>query len=402
MHRLERGRHVSAEVLRFELSEYQQRLAKARQAMENIGADILIATNPSNMAWLTGYDGWSFYVHQCVVVFKDRDPLWFGRQMDANGCRRTAYLDDSRIFSYEDHYVQSDTLHPMTVLADILTKEGAAGSRIGVEMDNYFFTAAAYETLKSALPNAKFVNANRVINRQRIVKSQRELEYMRGAGKVVEGMYARLSDVLRPGVTQSDVVAEIYFAATKGAGGFWGDYPAAVPMIGAGADASAPHLTWSDKPVRANESIFFELAGVHKRYHCPLSRTYYLGKPTDKVRDAEKAVLEGVEAGLEKAVSGNTCEDIAVAYSGALAKYGLKKESRAGYSIGMAYPPDWGEHSASLRSGDQTALVPGMTFHFMSGLWYGDWGIEITESIVIQNGQVECLSSVPRKLLVIE
>nr|WP_244541548.1 M24 family metallopeptidase [Rhizobium tibeticum] len=49
-----------------------------------------------------------------------------------------------------------------------------------------------------------------------------------------------------------------------------------------GADASTPHLTWTDWPIRADKSIFFELAGVHKHYHCPLSRTYYLGKPTQR------------------------------------------------------------------------------------------------------------------------
>lgn len=370
--------------------------------MEQARVDLLVVTDPANMAWLTGYDGWSFYVHQCVVVSKDKDPLWFGRGIDANGCRRTAYIGEDRIKWYEDHYVQSDTLHPMTVLADVISGEGHASSIIGVEKDNYFFTAAAFEVLSASLPNAKFKDTNRLINWQRIVKSPREIEYMRGAGKVIEGVYQRISDVIRPGRKQSDVVAEIFHAGTRGNGGFWGDYPGAMPMIGAGADASAPHLTWSDQPVRADESIFFELAGVHKRYHCPLSRTYYLGKPTQKILDAEKAVLDGMRAGLEKAVAGNRCEDIANAYAQALARYGFVKTSRSGYSIGLAYPPDWGEHSASFRDGDKTELQPGMTFHFMSGLWYGDWGIEITESILITETQVECLSSVPQQLFVID
>ncbi|RJT20279.1 ectoine hydrolase DoeA, partial [Mesorhizobium waimense] len=59
---------MSAEVLRFELSEYKIRLEKARNAMEKAGIDLLIVTDPANMAWLTGYDGNAFYVPQCVVV----------------------------------------------------------------------------------------------------------------------------------------------------------------------------------------------------------------------------------------------------------------------------------------------------------------------------------------------
>lgn len=101
-------------------------------------------------------------------------------------------------------------------------------------------------------------------------------------------------------------------------------------------------------------------------------------------------------------MAGNLCEDIARAYSGTLARYGFEKTSRSGYPIGMGYPTAWGESSASFREGDKTELKPGMTFHFMSGLWYGDWGIEITESILITDRQAEFLSNVPRKLLVID
>lgn len=54
--------------LRFTREEFAQRLDKTRQAMDAKGIDLLIVTDPSNMNWLTGYDGWSFYVHQCVII----------------------------------------------------------------------------------------------------------------------------------------------------------------------------------------------------------------------------------------------------------------------------------------------------------------------------------------------
>ena len=51
----------------FEKEEYNIRLAKVRKSMDEINIEVLIVTDPSNMSWLTGYDGWSFYVHQCVL-----------------------------------------------------------------------------------------------------------------------------------------------------------------------------------------------------------------------------------------------------------------------------------------------------------------------------------------------
>jgi ectoine hydrolase len=103
--------------LNFSLDEYENRLAKTRQAMSNRNIDCLIVVDPSNMAWLTGYDGWSFYTHQCVIVQQDHEHLWWGRGIDAPGAVRTTYLDEDNILKYLDHYVQSSECHPMDVLS---------------------------------------------------------------------------------------------------------------------------------------------------------------------------------------------------------------------------------------------------------------------------------------------
>ena len=391
---------MSSPNLKFTREEYAERLAKTRRAMERVGVDVLIVSDPSNMAWLTGYDGWSFYVHQAVIVPPQGEPVWYGRGQDANGARRTAYLGHENIVGYADHYVQSTERHPMDFLSQVLRDRRLDGLTIGVEMDNYWFSAAAFAALQKGLPNARFVDATALVNWQRAVKSPTEIDYMRKAARIVEAMHARIFDKAEIGMRKCDLVAEIYDAGIRGVDGFGGDYPAIVPLLPSGADASAPHLTWDDRPMKANEGTFFEIAGCYHRYHCPLSRTVFLGKPTEAFRDAEKATLEGMEAGLEAAKPGKTCEDIANAFFGVLKKYGIVKDNRTGYPIGLSYPPDWGERTMSLRPGDRTVLEPGMTFHFMTGLWLEDMGLEITESILITDTGVECFADVPRKLFV--
>jgi ectoine hydrolase len=386
--------------LRFSLEEYATRLAKTRRAMAAKGIDLLIVSDPSNMAWLTGYDGWSFYVHQAVIVPPDGEPVWYGRIQDAAGAKRTVYLSHDNIVPYADHYVQSTERHPMDYLAEVLTARGWDKLHTGVEMDNYWFSAAAFASLQTHLPNARFADATGLVNWQRAVKSPTEIGYMRKAARIVEAMHARILDKVEVGMRKCDLVAEIYDAAIRGADGVGGDYPAIVPMLPSGEDASAAHLTWDDKPMRGGEGTFFEIAGCYHRYHCPLSRTVFLGKPTQAFLDAEKATLEGMEAGLAMARPGNTCEDIANAFYAVLAKHGIVKDNRTGYPIGLSYPPDWGERTMSLRTGDRTVLEPGMTFHFMTGLWLETMGFEITESILITDSGVECLANVPRKLFV--
>lgn len=386
--------------LNFSRQEYAERIAKARRAMEQQGIELLIVSDPSNMAWLTGYDGWSFYVHQCVLLALDGDPVWYGRVQDANGARRTVFMDERDILAYPDHYVQTPERHPMDHLSGIIAEKGWGRLAIGVEMDNYYFAAACYRSLQQHLPNARFKDATGLVNWQRAVKSEQELVYMRRAARIVEAMHARILEVIEPGLPKNRLVAEIYHTAITGTDGHGGDYPAIVPLLPTGKDASAPHLTWDDKPFQTGAGTFFEIAGCHRRYHCPLCRTVYLGRPPQAWLDAEKALLEGLAAGLEVARPGNTCEDIAVAFLGVLKRHGIEKDSRNGYPIGISYPPDWGERTMSLRRGDKSVLKENMTFHFMPGLWFDDWGLEITESIVITRTGAETLAKVPRKLFV--
>jgi len=387
---------------RFAQAEYDDRLARTRKAMQARGIDALIVSDPSNMHWLTGYDGWSFYVHQCVIVPDAGPPVWFGRAQDAQGALRTCWMSDDRIFGYPDHYVMSAERHPFDYLVARMGEVGLADGRVAVEMDNYWYTARAHAILSAGLVQPP-LDATGLVNWQRAVKSPAELGYMRRAARLVEKMHARIFETCEPGMRKSDLVAEIYDAGLRFDPelGHGGDYAAIVPLLPSGSDAAAPHLTWDDRPMQRGEGTFFEIAGCYRRYHCPLSRTIFLGKPPRDFLDAEQAVLEGMAAGLEAARPGRTCEDIAHAFFAVLRRHGIEKDNRTGYPIGLSYPPDWGERTMSLRAGDTTVLEPGMTFHFMSGLWMADWGFEITESIVIrETGGPECLADVPRRLLV--
>jgi len=387
--------------LPFTRDEYAGRLAKVRSAMDQAGIEVLVATDPSNMAWLTGYDGWSFYTHQSVIVPPDGQPVWWGRAMDSFGAMRTVYMDEQNIVGYADDFVQSTERHPHQNLAELLAELGHGAKRIGVELDNYYYSAAAHQHLTSGLPQAEFVDATGLVNWQRGVKSLQELEYMRAAARIVEKAHERILERIEPGVRKNDLVAEIYDASIRGVEGYGGDYPAIVPLLPTGADASAPHLTWDDEPFEEGAGTFFEIAGCVRRYHAPLCRSVYLGTPPKEMLHAAKALVEGLEAGLQAAQPGNRASDVARALYSSLDRAGIKREGRCGYPIGLSYPPDWGERTISIRVTDETVLQPNMTFHFMPGLWMKDWGLEITESILIKDsGPAETLANYPRQLFV--
>ena len=219
---------------RFSQVEYLERQNKTRESMLNSGLDLLIIYDPANMNWLCGYDGWSFYVHQCLVIGVDGELFWFGRGIDANGARLTTDLTHQDIISYPDHYVQSTDIHPMEYLAGILKEKSLHNKNIGIEKDNYYFSARAAESLYTTLPDATFQDSTALVNWQRAVKSTQEIKYMQAAGEVIEKVYSRIMEVVTPEMKKNELAAEISYAAIQGTPEAYGDYTSIVPLIGLG------------------------------------------------------------------------------------------------------------------------------------------------------------------------
>ena len=387
--------------MNFTLQEYSTRLENVKKRMSDRGLDLLILTDPSNMNYLTGYDGWSFYVPQGVIVSLDKEePTWFGRKQDSNGARITTYLQDENILGYPENLIQSPPSHPYDYIANYIHENKWANKSIGVEMDSYYYTAENHDRLVKKCPNAKFKDAHLLVNWIRFIKSDSEIAYMRDGAKLVQAGMQTAYNAIKPGVRQSVVAGKIQNTLLGGNEEIQigGEYSGLNIILASGVSASASHLTPTDKKFKENEGTIIELGGVKNRYHCALSRTVYIGKPDTKTNDTLQITNEGVERAIESTRPGNTCHDVAVAFWNVLEKYGLEKESRCGYSIGLGYPPDWGEHTLSIRKNDMTVLQPNVTFHLMAGMWMDTWGLELSESIRVTENGCELFCNFPRKL----
>jgi ectoine hydrolase len=207
-------------------------------------------------------------------------------------------------------------------------------------------------------------------------------------------------DAVAAGRRQCDVVAEILAAQAAGTPEHGGGYPAIFPLLPTGDGAGTPHLTWTDAPFVEGEATTIELAGVRGRYHAPLARTVVLGDPPPRLADTAAVVRDGMAAALDAMRPGVTACDVHAAWDAVIRAHGMVKESRIGYSIGIGYPPDWGERTVSLRADDTTPLAPGMCFHVILGMWMDGWGYELSESVVVTADGVDRFTTLPQHLTI--
>jgi ectoine hydrolase len=364
----------------------------------------LVVTDPANMFYLSGYDAWSFYVPQCLIVEAEGPPQLFARAMDAAGARFTSVLPDEQVHSYPEELVHRPDVHPFDWIAQEAQRSGAltdsAESTVAVEGDCHFFSARGYLALTAALPRSRVVDSGELVNWVRLVKSEHELNQLRIAGSIAQHAMQVALEAVAVGRRQCDVAGEILAALASGTEKHGGDYAAIIPLLPTGEGAGTPHLTWTDLPFVQGEATTIELAGVFGRYHAPFARTVMLGEPSEGLATTAKVAQDGMAAALETAVPGAAAGDVHAAFNAVIAKHGLAKDSRIGYSIGIGYPPDWGERTVSLRAQERTVLLPGMAFHVILGMWMDGWGYEVSEPVVIADSGVERLTDLPQELTI--
>ncbi|WP_238999366.1 M24 family metallopeptidase [Segeticoccus rhizosphaerae] len=385
-------------------TEYAARIEKVRAAMAAQSLTALVVTDPSNLFYLTGYNAWSFYMPQCLIVPADGLPHLFARAMDAGGAHHTCDLPRERIHGYPEELIQRSDAHPYEWIAERAREldllQDAPGCRIGLESDSPFFTARDYLALDRGLPRAEGVDCNELVNWVRVIKSPVEQEVLRIAGSIASQSMRVALEAIDVGRRQCDVVGEIMRAQASGTPEHGGDYPAIVPMLPTGDAAGTPHMTWSDAPFVAGEATTIELAGVNQRYHAPLARTIMLGEPPQRLAETAKVIGEGMQVTLDAIHDGVTGREVHAAFNDVISRHGLRKDSRIGYSIGIGYPPDWGEHTISLRASETQPLRAGMALHVILGMWMDGWGYELSEPVLVHADGVERLTDLPQDLTI--
>ena len=102
---------------------------------------------------------------------------------------------------------------------------------------------------------------------------------------------------------------------------FGGEYSSIETLLPTGKGTSASHLTATQDKFVTGEATIIELSGVYKRYHAPMARTVFLGKPDQQKIDTMNKTIEALQSGIDSTKPGNTADDVAQGF--------WKKEARS-------------------------------------------------------------------------
>jgi Xaa-Pro dipeptidase len=371
--------------------EFATRREKLCGAMLAAGLDGLVVSTPENIFYLTGLDHQGFFALHLLIVTAAGDMTLIARAMEritvedqVTGARFVGYADS------ED---------PARVAGGVLRECGLAAGRIGLEKHSLFFPPRVCEALLAGTPQATWVDASRLIDELRLIKSPREIAYTRQAATVTDAMMQAAIAAAAPGVNEREVAAEAHRAMVLAGGGTPGFGPFIRPTPRLGQE----HTTWQDRALVDGEGLLLEMAACVNRYHAPAGRFVFIGRRPPGTREIEHVCIEAFERVVAAIRPGALAADVYRAWQTRVDEAGLAHYRRhhCGYVVGLGFPPSWtgGSMVVGLRHDSDLVLRPGMVFHLLSwlmgtGTGRGDYFFSNT-AVLTEQG-CEILTRTPR------
>lgn len=379
--------------LAFSPAEYVRRYELIQNAMRKAGLDVLLIRGPENITYFSGFETPGYYKYHCIVLPIDSEPIFIVRDFEWINTPEFSWSTKiAKVYDWDN---------PPSVTANILKQLGLhKKKKVGVEKQGFFYSVEEHDVLQADLPGNEFVDATALMWNARLIKSSEEVAMMRRSARLVDAAITAGIEASKPGVS-ADHVNAVVNATLLEAGG---EYMGLPPFVLAGARSCLPHQTGGTNVLGSTDLMYFEVSASKRRYAAALMRTIFLGYPPDEWTRAAQACVDSVEAALafiRPDVTGHEADTVARAIT---TKAGFEEyhRNRLGYSIGINYPPDWGEGEIfSLRQEEHRPLVAGMTFHMPPlCLKYREFGIGFSETIHVTPNGCERLSNLPRTITV--
>jgi len=279
-----------------------------------------------------------------------------------------------------------------------LRRSRSKGWTLGIEAEH--LTVAERKRLADLLPSGvRLRNAPALVERARMVKDDEELELIRAAVQMGAALFDRALEVLRPGVKEADVAAEMEYAARL-AGAEEMSFPT---IIASGARSALPHGRASQQAIVRGGFVVCDFGVILAGYCSDQTRTVWVGAVPgvagEEARRAYEAVREAQEAATAAVRPGVSVEEVDAAARKVLSKAGLSRyfTHSTGHGVGLEI-----HEAPKIAAGQKELLKPGMVITIEPGVYFpGKWGVRIEDMVAVVEGGCEVLTPTSKDFIAV-
>jgi Xaa-Pro aminopeptidase len=355
--------------------DHQLRQRKVQSILVSNRLDALLVSHLPNVLYLCGFTGTAG-----ALLVTEKHSLFF-----TDGRYTTQAHDE-----VQGAKVMIAQLPPLAAAARWISTHKKA--RIGIEGEH--LSVAARRRLAEALPSdCRLRDAPALVERLRIIKDAQEIERIRAAVQLGAGLFDTALKTIRPGVKETDVAAEMEYAAHR-AGGQEMSFST---IIAAGKRSALPHGRASAASIPVRGFVVCDFGVILSGYCSDMTRTVHVGRPTAEERRAYRAVRSAQQASINAVRPGISVGEVDLAGRKLLLKEGLAKyfTHSTGHVVGLEI-----HEAPRIAAGQIEILQPGMVITIEPGVYLpGKWGVRIEDMVLVTESGCEVLASTSKELI---
>lgn len=280
-------------------------------------------------------------------------------------------------------------------LFDELPKTSVLNEARRIGFEHALLPVAHLHRLAKLFPRKEFVGTDGIVQSLASVKDAAEIALLRAAAAITDAVFGDILALLRPGVTESDVAAELsYRQRRRGAEG-----DAFEPIVASGPNAALPHARASDKRLAKGELVVLDFGCRVQGYHSDLTRTVAIGRPTAELRRMYRTVQEAQARALDECRVPMRARDLDAVARAHIRRAGLGKyfSHSLGHGLGLQIHEDpklSAKSSSMLVAGNVVTIEPGV---YVPGIG----GVRIEDDVVLGTHGHEILTRSPKELIIL-
>lgn len=379
----------------FSRQEFDERRARVRQSMQALGLDWMVLFHPVSIHWLTGSDAKSYQEFQCLLLPADNQkPLvMLTRAGECNEFAQDAWVDAVQGYGGGEN---ADPIEAFTRLAD---RHALRKGRVGIEVPAYYLHPHHYVRLCEWLGAALVAEPSNLVHDLKLVKSEREIGYIRRAAAKADVAMSAFANALQVGRSELALAGTVMHALLAADSGL-----AASPInLVSGERACFSHGAPTERKLAEGDSGSIEFGATHRRYTATLGRNFCLGAPTTRVRELHALVCEASDAAIARIRDGVCAAEPHTAAKDVITQAGLEaaRVHTSGYGLAPGFPPSWGE-PMHLLADSQYTLREGMVLSVEPPVFIGAEGLgaRVIDNVLVTRTGAEVLSRYSRDLIV--
>ncbi|WP_407308284.1 M24 family metallopeptidase [Desulfosporosinus sp. SB140] len=351
------------------------RLERMRQRMQEDKIDAYVVLRPENGRYLSGFTGGE----ATLIVTLDKAFLLTDFR----------YIEQAKEQAPDFEIVKTGHDHFLT-----LVEIGLQSKRVGFEGD--FITYSDYGKLRQSFLQSELLSLPSFVNDLRSIKDEQEINLIRQAVRIADDAFAEVLKTIEIGQTEQEIGLNLeFFMRRLGANGGSFEF-----IIASGNRSALPHGTASPKQVQAGEFLTMDFGAIYQGYCSDITRTIFLGEPTEKQREIYALVLEAQRAGIAAVTPGRTGKEVDAVARKIIedAGYGEYFGHGLGHSVGLAI-----HEGPNFNMREERVIEPGMVVTVEPGIYIPDWGgVRIEDIILVTENGCEVLTKAPKEFIILE